>query len=218
VTQPGEICVVKDGPFLLKYSNSISGPCLFNKPRHATSAYFRIWGVKIEKSTWLHLTTPTLRRHNTANSKQLFSGTELPGVSPNFHIHVSVGWAIYIFPRLICFFCCRKIFGPILEIYKSLTDRGMWQFGLRPRNFQKRNTYVDFRCSVGLTQWGGGGGSGWGGRLGEAGRQDILSEGCKHICKLPHVIVCTFSIKHIKHMRRCAKNHQKELRVWQLFL
>jgi hypothetical protein len=28
----------------------------------------------------------------------------------------------FTFPRSICLFCCRKIFGPILGIYKSLTD------------------------------------------------------------------------------------------------
>ncbi len=37
-------------------------------------------------------------------------------------------WAIYIFTG------CRKICGPILGIYKSLTDTWMWKLGLRPRN------------------------------------------------------------------------------------
>jgi hypothetical protein len=32
----------------------------------------------------------TLQRHNTENSKQIFPEKELRGVSPNFHIHVSV--------------------------------------------------------------------------------------------------------------------------------
>ncbi len=49
-------------------------------------------------------------------------------------------WAIYIFPRLICLFCCRKIGVQNLEIYKSRTDTWMWKWGLRPRNSQKRNT------------------------------------------------------------------------------
>jgi hypothetical protein len=43
-------------------------------------------------------------------------------------------WAIYIFPRSICLFCCRKICGPILGIYNSLTDTRMWKLRLRPRN------------------------------------------------------------------------------------
>ncbi len=42
----------------------------------------------------------------------------------------------------------QQICGPILEIYKSVTDTCMWKFGLRPRNSQKRNTKWDFRCSV----------------------------------------------------------------------
>ncbi len=32
----------------------------------------------------------TLQRHNTENSKQIFPEKELCGLSPNFHIHVSV--------------------------------------------------------------------------------------------------------------------------------
>ena len=34
--------------------------------------------------------TGALQRHNTENSKQIFSETELRGHSPSFHIHVSV--------------------------------------------------------------------------------------------------------------------------------
>ncbi len=49
-------------------------------------------------------------------------------------------WAIYIFPGSVCLFCCRKIRGPILGIYKSLIDTWMWKLWLRPRNSQNRNT------------------------------------------------------------------------------
>jgi hypothetical protein len=41
-------------------------------------------------------------------------------------------WAIYIFQRSVCLFCCRKICGPILGIYKSHTDiwmHGNWDWG-----------------------------------------------------------------------------------------
>ncbi len=34
-------------------------------------------------------------------------------------------WTIYIFPQLVCIFCCRKIGGPIVGICKSLTDTWM---------------------------------------------------------------------------------------------
>jgi hypothetical protein len=60
----------------------------------------------------------TLQRHNTENFTQIFPEKELCGL-PNFHIL----WAIYIFPRSVCLFCRRKICGPILGIYKSLTDK-----------------------------------------------------------------------------------------------
>ncbi len=50
-------------------------------------------------------------------------------------------WTFCIFPRSICLLCCRKICGPILGIYKSVTDTWMWKLGLRSRNSgQKRNT------------------------------------------------------------------------------
>jgi hypothetical protein len=72
----------------------------------------------------------TLQRHNTENSKQIFPEKELCGLSPHFHIHVSVSDLKKIFPRSICLFCCRKICGPILGIYNSLTDKLMWKLGL----------------------------------------------------------------------------------------
>jgi len=48
-------------------------------------------------------------------------------------------WEIYIFPGSVCLFCCMEICGPILGIYKSLSDTWMWKLWLRPRNSQKRN-------------------------------------------------------------------------------
>ncbi len=57
--------------------------------------------------------------------------------------------AIYIFPRSICLFCCRKICGPILGIYKSLTDTWMWKLGLRCRAIPRKGIHKwDFRCSA----------------------------------------------------------------------
>ncbi len=55
-------------------------------------------------------------------------------------------WAIYIFPRLICLFCCRKMCGPILGIYKSLTDTWMWKLGLRQQFQQMRKVLYWSRC------------------------------------------------------------------------
>ncbi len=62
-------------------------------------------------------------------------------------------WEIYIFPGSVCQFCCREICGLILRIYKSLTDTWLWKFGLRPRNSQKRNTYMGFSLQCGPIWW-----------------------------------------------------------------
>ncbi len=57
-------------------------------------------------------------------------------------------WEMYIFPGSVCLFCCREICGPILGIYKSLTDTWMWKLGLRLRNSQKRNTKMGFSLQI----------------------------------------------------------------------
>ncbi len=77
-----------------------------------------------------------LQRNNTENSKQIFLEKELSGHSPNFHIHVSVS-DLYI-PTIDLPILLQEICGPILGIYKALTDTRMWKLGLRPRNAQKR--------------------------------------------------------------------------------
>jgi hypothetical protein len=43
-------------------------------------------------------------------------------------------WAFYIPTISLPIFCCRKICGLILGIFKSLTDTWKWKLGLRPRN------------------------------------------------------------------------------------
>ena len=63
---------------------------------------------------------PTLQRQNTEISKQIFPEKEYRGLSPNFHIHVSVS-ELYI-PKMELPFLLEEICGPILGIYKSLTD------------------------------------------------------------------------------------------------
>ncbi len=78
-----------------------------------------------------------LQRKNAENLKQIFPEKEYRGLSPNFHIHVSVS-EIYISTMGLPFLL-EEICGPILGIYKSLTDTWMWKVGLRPRYSQKRN-------------------------------------------------------------------------------
>ena len=61
-----------------------------------------------------------LQRQNADNLKQIFPDKEYWGLSPNFHIHVSVS-ELYI-PTMGLPFLLEEICGPILGIYKSLTD------------------------------------------------------------------------------------------------
>jgi hypothetical protein len=62
----------------------------------------------------------TLQRQNAENLKQIFPEKEYLGLSPNFYIHVSVS-ELYI-PMKGLSFLLEEICGPILGIYKSLTD------------------------------------------------------------------------------------------------
>jgi hypothetical protein len=64
---------------------------------------------------------PTLQRQNAENLKQIFPEKEYRGLSPNFHIHVSVS-ELY-FPTMGLPFLLEEICGQILGIYKSLTDK-----------------------------------------------------------------------------------------------
>jgi hypothetical protein len=61
-----------------------------------------------------------LQRQNAENFKQIFPEKEYRGLGPNFHIHVSVS-ELYI-PTMGLPFLLEEICGPILGIYKSLTD------------------------------------------------------------------------------------------------
>jgi hypothetical protein len=62
----------------------------------------------------------TLQRQNAENLKQIFPEKEYRGLSPNFHIHGSVS-ELYV-SRMGLPFLLEEICGPILGIYKSLTD------------------------------------------------------------------------------------------------
>ena len=70
-----------------------------------------------------------LQRHNTKNSKQIFTEKELRGLSSNFHIYVSVS-DLYI-PTIDLPILLQEKFRPILGIYKSThrhmnVDCGIW--------------------------------------------------------------------------------------------
>ncbi len=63
---------------------------------------------------------PALQRQNTDISKQIFPEKEYRGLSPNFHILVSVR-DLYI-PTIGLPILLEEICRPILGQYKSLTD------------------------------------------------------------------------------------------------
>jgi hypothetical protein len=95
-----------------------------------------------------------LQRQNAENSIQIFPEKEYRGPSPNFHIHMSVS-ELYI-PSMGLPFLLEEICGPILRIYKSLTDTWMWKLGLRPRNSQNK----EFIIGIAVAVWGRGTGGG----------------------------------------------------------
>jgi hypothetical protein len=59
----------------------------------------------------------TLQKNNTENSKQIFPEKELPGHSPNFHIHVSVSDLYIGLPILL-----QENMWTDPRLYKALTD------------------------------------------------------------------------------------------------
>jgi hypothetical protein len=71
---------------------------------------------------WLHLVhcTTALQRQNAEYLKQIFPEKEYWGLSPNFHLHVSVSES-YI-PKMGLPVLLEEICRLILGIYKSLKD------------------------------------------------------------------------------------------------
>jgi hypothetical protein len=63
---------------------------------------------------------PALQGQTAENLKQIFPEKEYRGLSPNFHIHVSVS-ELYILMMGLPFLL-EEICRPILRIYKSLID------------------------------------------------------------------------------------------------
>ncbi len=88
--------------------------------------------------------------HCNENPTYLFLFWELRGLSPNFHIHVSVT-NLYI-ARIGPHISCSRIDRSVVGIYKSLTDTWIWKWGLWPCNSISENVYFQFSvlvlCSV----------------------------------------------------------------------
>jgi hypothetical protein len=70
-----------------------------------------------------------MQGYYTENSKQIFPEKELRGLSPNFHIHVSVSDSYILTIGLPIMLQEKR--GPILGIYKSLNV----EIGTEARNF-----------------------------------------------------------------------------------
>ena len=131
-------------------------------PRLASSAEpRRSWSAtesSIYHMSYLFFSTPIIvnsRRapspvHCNENSIYVFLFRELRGLSPNFHIHVSVS-DLYI-PRIGPHISCSRIGRSIVGICKSLTDTWMWKLRLWPRNSFSGNICFEFLvlvlCSV----------------------------------------------------------------------
>jgi hypothetical protein len=94
--------------------------------------------------------------HCNGNSVYIFLFWELRGLSPNFHIHVSVN-DLYI-PKISLHISSSRKGRPIVGIYSSLTDMRMWKLGLRPRYSFSGNICFKFSafclCSVRYTYCG----------------------------------------------------------------
>ncbi len=74
--------------------------------------------------------------HCNENPIYVFPEKELRGLSPIFHIYLSV--SDYIFPGSVHPFSCSRILRigrPIVGRYKSITEAWMSELGTRPRSF-----------------------------------------------------------------------------------
>ncbi len=72
--------------------------------------------IMSRQSYKVHFFIFTLQRHNTENSKKIFSEKELRGLNPNFHIRVFVS-DLFI-PTISLPVLLQKICGSILGVYK----------------------------------------------------------------------------------------------------
>jgi hypothetical protein len=91
---------------------TVPNPAVRSEPRPGMMVFWFPMKVALQASS--------LQRKNAQNLKQIFPEKEYRGLSPNFHIHVSVS-ELYI-PTMEMPFLLEEICGPIVGIHKSLTD------------------------------------------------------------------------------------------------
>ncbi len=92
--------------------------------------------------TWRFIYITYTGQHCNENPIYVFLSWELRGLSPSFHIHVSVSDS-YI-PRIGLHIFFRRNGRSIERIYKSLTDTWMWKLRLRQRNSFSGNICFEF--------------------------------------------------------------------------
>ncbi len=118
-------------------------------PRHHLRDIIGILDTRTHSQHPPHPLSPILL-HCNGNSAYIFLFWELRGLSPNFHIHVSVS-DLYI-PRTGPHISSSRKGRPIMEIYNLLAVKWMWKLGLRPRYSFSGNICFNFStfclCSV----------------------------------------------------------------------
>ncbi len=110
---------------------------------------FQSWCFKMSLSGYIITTkyvhtswqSSSWTAHCNKNPIYVFPEKELPCLSTNFHIHVSV--SVYSQDRSVHIFSYSRKGRPIVGIYKSLTDTWIWKSGLRPRT---RNSFSKNIC------------------------------------------------------------------------
>ncbi len=89
--------------------------------------------------------------HCNGNSVYILLFWELRGLSPNFHIHVSV--SDFCITRISPHISSSRKGRPIVGIYNSLTDTWMWKLGLRPRYSFSGNICFHFSAFCLCSAW-----------------------------------------------------------------
>jgi hypothetical protein len=103
-----------------------------------------------QQQQWGH-TPDTLSKeistHCNENPIYVFPEKELRGLNPDFTFMCL--WMIYVSTGSVHIFSCSRIGRPMVGIYKSLTDTGMWKLGLRGHAIPFLGIFVsNFFCFV----------------------------------------------------------------------
>jgi hypothetical protein len=102
------------------------------------------------KDEFAHFSFTTLQRQNAENLKQIFPEKQYRGLKPNFQVHVSVS-ELYIttmgLPLLL-----EEICGPILGIYKLLTDTMNVEIGAEAAQFPEKEYINRIAVAVQVSQ------------------------------------------------------------------